>query len=175
MSNRKGYDALAVANWFLDRAASDPDHNGVDHLKLQKLIYIAHGWDLATSGAPLIFQDVQAWPYGPVIPAVYHEFKHCGKLPIADRATVYTHDGERVPAGAEFDTATLAVLNRVWDSYKEYSGIDLTGMTHSTGTPWRNISDGKSKDDYAGTNIPNDGIKQYYVSLGKQNRAKNAG
>ncbi len=167
---KDGYDALAVANWFLDKAAEDPEHNTVDHLKLQKLIYIAHGWELAANNRPLIYQDVQAWPYGPVIPSVYHEFKHCRELAIADRATILTKEDRRVPASADFDTKTLEILTRVWNRYRSNSGVDLMGMTHNSDTPWAMAAKGKSKDEYAGTNISDESIKQYYIALARSDR-----
>ena len=47
------YSALAVANWFVENLA------GTTPLKLQKLIYFAHGWHLALKGEPLIDEVVQ--------------------------------------------------------------------------------------------------------------------
>jgi len=46
------YDAKIVANYFLDLA--DRDHVFVSPLKLQKLVYLAHGWSLALRGRPLL-------------------------------------------------------------------------------------------------------------------------
>ena len=65
------YDVRAVANFFLDQAQEEGQK--LDHMKLQKLAYIAHGWHLAITGEPLFHERVEAWPYGPVIPDLYHE------------------------------------------------------------------------------------------------------
>src|ERR1700676_3931940 len=80
----KTHSALAVANWFLARAAADG--KSLDPMKLQKLIYFAHGWSLALTDIPLIEEHPEAWDYGPVIPSVYHEFKLFGRKPITERA-----------------------------------------------------------------------------------------
>ncbi|MBL8233482.1 MAG: DUF4065 domain-containing protein, partial [Bryobacterales bacterium] len=78
------YEALAVANRFLALAARDK--KPIDHLKLQKLIYFAHGWYLAFTGSPLLTEHVEAWQYGPVIPTVYHQFKRFGSATITSPA-----------------------------------------------------------------------------------------
>src|SRR5277367_2017193 len=79
------YDSKAVANYFLDRA--DQSGKKLDPMQLLKLVYFAHGWYLADSGAPLIDEMVEAWRYGPVIPSLYHEFKAFGKNPITRKAS----------------------------------------------------------------------------------------
>lgn len=70
----KQYSAKAIANKFLDIAESEGAK--IDPMKMQKLVYIAHGWGLGFLGEPLITQDIEAWKYGPIISDLYHEFKH---------------------------------------------------------------------------------------------------
>ena len=72
-----------VANWFLDRA--DKDGKPLDPMKLQKLIYFAHGWHLALTSKPLINEHPEAWAYGPVIPSIYHRFKKYGRDAVQNR------------------------------------------------------------------------------------------
>lgn len=81
-----GGRTAAVANYFLDKARED----GVDlsPMKLQKLIYFAHGWHLAIYGEPLIDESVEAWAWGPVISSIYHDFKKYGRDPITSPAVV---------------------------------------------------------------------------------------
>ena len=77
MTNGPPYRSIAVAaNWFIQSLPS------LTPLKLQKLIYYAHGWHLAIRNAPLIDEVIEAWEYGPVVPNVYHEFKKFGNRPI---------------------------------------------------------------------------------------------
>ncbi|HHB81002.1 MAG TPA: DUF4065 domain-containing protein, partial [Aliiroseovarius sp.] len=70
------YDARSIANWFVTRAERDGRPLSIMHLL--KLIYVAHGWYLETRKAPLIFNRIEAWQYGPVIPDVYNAFRPGG-------------------------------------------------------------------------------------------------
>ena len=73
------YKGKSIANAFISLAGSD----GIDPLKLQKLLYYANGHYLAEhDGTPLINEYFEAWDYGPVIPTVYYEFREYGNNPI---------------------------------------------------------------------------------------------
>ena len=79
-----GYSAFAVANYFL-RLGRDSGEE-ITPLKIQKLVYIAHGYHLAftasdnsPNGLPLVDDEfAEAWQYGPVFPSLYHHFKRFG-------------------------------------------------------------------------------------------------
>ena len=80
-------NALAVANYFVE--LSKRDKVPLHLLGLVKRVYIAHGFSLAITGRPLIdprFDRIEAWKYGPVIPSVYHSFKHNKYDPITEPA-----------------------------------------------------------------------------------------
>lgn len=81
-----GYPVKAVANAFLQIAEK---HDAkLSPLKLQKLVYISHGWHLAIEGQNLVSDEfAEAWQYGPVFPSLYHEFKGAGKGAITSPAT----------------------------------------------------------------------------------------
>ena len=55
-----------VADYLLWLA--DQDRIGVDHLKLQKLVYYAQGFHLGNEREPLFNEGLHAWQYGPVCP-----------------------------------------------------------------------------------------------------------
>lgn len=127
-----------VANAFLARAARDCVP--VTHLKLQKLVYFLHGWYLATQNEPAIGEQFEAWPYGPVLSSLYHEFKKYGSNSITGYAS------EIDPATGEYKALMVSpenktfydVFDRVWDRYKNQSALALSSLTHRTGSPWFN-------------------------------------
>jgi len=98
-------------------------------MKLQKLIYLAHGWHLAFLNDGLVSQEIEAWKYGPVIPEVYREFKEFKASPITRYAPV--------PANSiELSNVQNTLLDNVWDIYKDKSGIYLSMLTHESGSAW---------------------------------------
>jgi uncharacterized phage-associated protein len=121
------YDVRVVANYFLDLAARD--HVFVSPLKLQKIVYLAHGWSLALRGQPLLKQSIEAWRYGPVIPALYREFKEFGGSAIVRKARLT----ENVQ---ELDAETKKLIDAVWERYKSLSATQLSALTHEPGSAW---------------------------------------
>ncbi len=121
------HTALDVATWFL--AWAEGEDAPVSNLKLQKLLYYAQGHHLAANHNVLFDDRIEAWAHGPVVPAVYHEFKRCGSGPILfdDRMA------------AEFDWDDYRdvekLLIRVWNTYAPYDAWALRNRTHAE-TPW---------------------------------------
>lgn len=136
-------DALAIANYYVEKAKSDPEAPSLTLLRLVKYVYIAYGFALAIINRCIInerFDKVEAWKYGPVIPSVYHSFKYNGNKPITDK--VGRLDEESADGSMEFvypypeDKEVIAVLDFVWDRYKSYPTSELINLLHAKGTPW---------------------------------------
>jgi uncharacterized phage-associated protein len=156
-----GFDSRAVANWILDRA--EVDRTPVDHMKLHKLVYLAHGWHLTRTGRPLIKDAIEAWPYGPVIPVLYREFKQFGDVPIDGRAFDFNFDiAENVVLREDFPADTLWILDLVWQSYGGYSGPELSRMTHEPGTPWEEVVRGKRRTEIRHIPLDNERLKRHF-------------
>lgn len=132
------YEAKAVANYFLDFGSS----SALNPMKIQKLVYFAHGWHLAIhSGEPLIDEAVQAWTYGPVIPSLYHEFKKYGSGPITSPALSMELSGTmlRFVKPSVGDEQTMDLLGNVWEVYGDMSAVQLSNLTHEPGSPWHQV------------------------------------
>lgn len=157
--------ALAVANMFIQLAQQHKQ--SLTQMKLQKLIFFAHGWHLAICGTPLVDETFQAWKYGPVLPSVYHEFKSFGTLNIDRLGTEFVCTAEgfewRAPAIADTTGTVSQLINKIWEVYGNYSGTELSRMTHLPDTPWSMMRDkyGDARD----IPIPDDIIKPYFQSL----------
>lgn len=129
------YTASHVANYFLGQAKRE--RRDLSHLKLQKLVYIAYGWCWEILGRPLFSDPIEAWRYGPVVPDLYHEFKHCGWQPIRRRSAHYDFEArEFIIPEVQLDGRVAGVLHKVWEAHKPLSAEQLRNMTRGPGTPW---------------------------------------
>jgi uncharacterized phage-associated protein len=163
-------NSMAIANEFLKMPGAV---GRLTQMQLLKLVYIAHGWNLAVNGAPLIAEPVRAWDYGPVIRDLYEHVKFYGsnpiQRPIADTdREVYRFFGSAAPKQSEVYKAHLSepeqdVVNRVWHRYGSYSGPRLSSLTHKPGTPWFQTYFGEGKNHV----IPNERIREHYIELAK--------
>ena len=165
------YSAKSIANYFLELAEK---HNAeLTPMKLQKLVYYAHGWNLAITQEPLINEQIEAWSYGPVIPSLYHEFKEFGNQAI-DRPAVnfdWNSQGysQSVPTidkeeSGEKIRFTRDLLNKIWAVYGEYTPFQLSNLTHEPGTPWDQVSKMYNGHLPRATDIPRDLIREYFLN-----------
>ncbi|MFZ6843564.1 Panacea domain-containing protein [Undibacterium sp. RuTC16W] len=163
------YDARAIANYFLDLAKQ----KGVPltPMKLQKLIYFAHGWRLGLNNEALIVDPIQAWQYGPVISSVYQEFKHFGSGAITSNASSFDFDKLEfvTPEVKLEDKETRALLNRIWDVYGKYSAMKLSNLSHIPNGPWDKA---RKKSSVQNVVIDDELIGEYFRSLVAKNKAE---
>ena len=146
-----------VANYFIN-ARKRRGEKPPTPMELLKLVYIAHGWNLAIHDAPLVTDTVQAWKYGPVFPSLYRAVREWGNIPIEKPLLVSIGDDTDFSAGEE------EVMDAVLDAYGHYDGIQLSMLTHAPGTPWHEVYIG-DKDDAGDAPIPNKLIKQHFIDL----------
>jgi uncharacterized phage-associated protein len=149
------YPAAVIANYFIER--SNSEGLAIDQMKVQKLVYYAHGWYLAMTDEPLIDEQVEAWRFGPVIPSLYRVLKHCGNQSIKRLIQ---------PAHKEllaFDVQSF--LDRIWDLYSHLSGIQLSNLTHQHASPWSRIAKRFSYQIPPNHPLDNDLLRGYFVTL----------
>lgn len=77
----------------------------LSNLELQKLLYIAHMFNLGQYGKPLISGHFEAWDYGPVHPELYHRAKIFGSSPV-ENIFRFSQD---IPEGPEAELLDGAV------------------------------------------------------------------
>lgn len=73
-----GYDVLEVCRHVINY--SNEKEYGISNLKLQKVLYFIQAYFLIdkTKNAPCFDDKIEAWNFGPVVPAAYHEYKQYG-------------------------------------------------------------------------------------------------
>ena len=159
----------AIANEFIRLA--DAEGRTLTQMQLQKLVYIAHGWNLAINGAPLTVDEPQAWDYGPVYPELWKALRSYGREPV-ERLIKYRDympfaSSDKV-AEAELEDHERALIERVYSDYGKFPAFKLSALTHRDGTPWTQVyDDGAGKFD----EIPADKIREHFVDLARTRRA----
>jgi uncharacterized phage-associated protein len=130
------YPSIHIANELLS------SHGDVSHMKLQKLLYFANGWWLATSGAPLLNESPQVWRYGPVYQYLYKIFSRFGHTNIGGpvKGNPFADEPEKLGDSAE-EQRVRQLLEWIWVEYGPKSAIQLSDETHAPGTPWRQIAE----------------------------------
>lgn len=148
--------ASAVANEFINLC--DTNNIELTNMKLVKLIYIAQGLSLALLNRPIFKDDkIEAWKYGPVIPSIYHEFKHYKSNPITSKSLMLDGNWEASSEPKLTNPEDKKIVRLTWNLYKNSHGKELAASTHRTGTPWS-----LTYQTGANNTINNELIKRYY-------------
>lgn len=161
--------SFAIANYFIQKSIDDCVP--ITPMKLLKLVYITHGWHLGLTGKPLISDSVQAWKYGPVVPAIYQYFRSYGDASITEKAHFQTSDGTYCEYSLK-DSNLPSFLDRIWEVYRDFSGIQLSSLTHESNTPWDIIWNKFEGSTFEGAVIPNNIIEKHYKDLANANRGR---
>jgi uncharacterized phage-associated protein len=152
--------AAKIANFFL--TMGDRESVPITPLKLQKLVYFAHGWYLGLTGESLLAEPVQAWKYGPVVPTLYHEFKEFGNNPIKRR----THDFQPTDLSLPEMLAAKGLLERVWAVYSKYTAVQLSALSHETNGPWHQTVALMQDGNIQSAPIPTELIRAHFARQG---------
>ncbi len=143
--------AYAVAKEFVRLSRSGDEPEPMTGLRLQRLLYLAQGWHFAIREANLFADGLQAWRYGPVVPAVYascpRETRDVGEEAFADAPGL---DPERV-----------AFIRAIWEAYLPYTATQLARMTQERG-PWNGIRCEKPDNGEDGPPIPDSAIAEFF-------------
>lgn len=152
------YDARVVGNSFIDIAQKN--FEVVSPMKLQKLVYIAHGWYLAFYGKKLVEDPIEAWQYGPVIRSLYFETQKFGSQPVSEYYTILDPDTlvRVIPYVNEMDMGFLRII---WKAYGKYNAHELVNITHKEDTPWSRTY----KKNHRNLVIDTEEIREHYMGL----------
>lgn len=138
------YKALIIARYVI-RYCRDRGYY-VSNLKLQKILYFIQAEFLTTKGIPCFSDRIEAWDFGPVVPAVYHEYKHFGSSNIIEEI-------DEIPT---ISTIDQGLINGKIEECNQYSASQLVDFTHHQ-TPWL-----KAYKKYCNNVIGNDAIKEFF-------------
>ena len=140
------YDVQLIAKYVINRCAQT--NRSICNLKLQKILYFVQAEFLVDTNGACFDDEIEAWNYGPVVPAIYFKYKVFGSTNIPDQGddgfeSITTQDRER--------------LNAIIDSAAKYSASTLVEITHRQ-SPWKNAYHRADKI------IHKDEIKEFFAA-----------
>ncbi|GHT50594.1 hypothetical protein AGMMS49982_06190 [Bacteroidia bacterium] len=132
-------NAMAVANYFIDLSTNS--NVELRQFGLMKRVYITHGFCLALLDKSALdprYDVVEAWKNGPVVPSVYHSFKHNQNNPITEKSIIMKVVGDKfkVETPELKDENIKRVAGAVWKRYLDVDDFEMIKMLHRDGTPW---------------------------------------
>lgn len=160
-----GLSSKAVANLFLDwgREIRCPD---LTPLKLQKLLFFCHAALLQRTNTPLVRDEFEAWSYGPVIPNVYHAFKHLGSGIVEEYCREFSPTTRTLSTPMAILSPSINEIIRCnFDIYAAVSGGQLSSLSHARGGPWEVALHAFTAGKNINRRIPNALIRQRYETV----------
>ena len=139
-----------VVDCFINYYGSFEEGNDLTNLKLQKLLYFAQGTHLARTGQLLFEEDIQAWPLGPVVPAVYEKYS-------AYAAKVIQEDTSNFTRSVFTPEESNTLLDVCYWGF-EYTANTLVSMTHLEDSPWDKVFKVRKYSV-----IPTESIHEYFT------------
>ncbi len=148
------YPASAIAYAFVKKAIESG--TPLTQMKIQKMVFFAHGYHLARWGRPLINETFEAWKFGPVVPAIYQDFKFFGSRPIDDEG--FEMFAPKQYKDYKLDEEAEDAIAYTWEATKDLSATALSNWTHQPETPWYKVY---NPIEWSNT-IDNVSIKTYF-------------
>ena len=158
------YKPLALANEFI---CFDPSY-GVSHMKLQKLVYFAHGWWLTRHHESLLDEAPEVWRHGPVFSSLYNSLAGFGPNRIKNPVSDVFGNPPRVD---EDDAEVFDLLRFVWGRYGHMTAFQLSDLTHRPGTPWQIIAEQRQYRVPRHFKIDQELIRNEFMRLRNENQA----
>ena len=145
------YDSTVVAKYLLALAYKKGIVLNVT--KVQKLLFIAYGYFLARHNHVLLNEKPKAWPFGPVFPKTRKEVDFSKVIDVSDG------DLSQISA----DLTVTEALNKIIDTYADFSATQLSDWSHMPGSPWDKTT--KEASFTWNQPIPNKYIKKYFSEI----------
>ena len=151
------YDARVVANFILHYHHLRAE--ALTQLRLYKLLYFAHGWHLVERGRPLVWNSFEAWEMGPVIKVVRDNFAPYKEKSIDRFCSMFDfRKGEEVELPHRLREEEEKFVSGVIEAYRKYSAIELSLITHASGSSWDAIWKARTPIGRFGLRIRDDEI-----------------
>ena len=143
------HSAMDFAKYIIDFCTNTG--NAISDLKLQKVLYYLQLGFIANLHECAFYDDMEAWPYGPVVRSVYNAYSSYGSTKICllyEEADVFS-DTEK------------NIIHSILFNCIEKNAWDLVDMSHVKDGPWDRVyQNGKGYKNV----IPLEYIKEYALA-----------
>lgn len=127
------------------------DGKSITQLHVQKLMFIFEAYYMNVKDTSSLYEcGYKAWNFGPVAPRLYKRYKNCGKEDI-------NLTDEEVKLGDKISDEKKKIMKNIYDTFKDFSAMDLVSFTHSEGSPWRKVWERNPYGD-----IPKQDMKDWF-------------
>lgn len=142
------YSAVEIAAGFIKKGKAEK--KPFSQMKLQCMVYYAHGYYLALNKEPLFTEAVEAWEVGPAIQNVYGMYSLIDRLPV----TEWPEDNLDI----DYEPKVLQAIDAAWEAASQLTSDLFLKWATRKGSPWS-----KSYSPIQWTlNIGNETIKDYF-------------
>ena len=105
----------------------------VTQLHVQKLMFLFEAFYMNATGENELYKcGYKAWNFGPVAPKLYKRYKNYGKDDI--QLTI-----DEIEKGDSISKNKKELMNKLYETFKSFSAMDLVSFTHAKGSPWREV------------------------------------
>ena len=138
----------ALINSIIDLPSSP-----ITHMKIQKLLYFSVGRFFVKTNNWAIDGDFEAWPHGPVLPALYYKLSR-----YADSVIKEFIPFEGTPYILGEKSSLIATVQETVNDFGKKNAWELSEISHDIKGPWFEAYHSESKSV-----IPRDKIKDYFL------------
>ncbi len=149
---------VAAANYIIERTNEyNKDKKYCEQIfmtskRLQKLLYFSEvEYMKRNDGEPMLNDEFQAWPSGPVIPSIYYKF-------------VQYQDGNMRPLLGDYPDISedeKVAIDYVLERTYNMDTLDLIEFSHINGGPWNHVYNPNDLDH--GQTVPKHEMYSFYL------------
>ena len=123
-------NAVDIAKYIVDKCITD--NQLITNLALQKILFFIQKEFLKQTDNVAFYDEIQAWKYGPVVPAAYRVFCAFGAKPIFFNAKDYD---------IKFSKEAKKIIDDVTNEKREVDVFKLVRETHKENGAWKKAFD----------------------------------
>lgn len=148
----------------------DSKGDTVTNRKLQKLLYFINAWHLAYFDEPLIKEEPEAWPFGPVFTSSHNEYKQFefNNISISDLYKDYDDDPEKFIQSlikkTKLEPIQVELIRAVLLKYGSFVALDLELISNND-PPWLNARKGLKEFENRSIPITHESVLETYKQL----------